>query len=253
MSEKFADWMRQRMKEKKVSQVALAERLGVSTEMIRLYLKGATPRMDKVPAIASALGVSGSDLLEMISGDVLPEGEEGEEGGQPECVDSAHDKPEMSAIISVGKNNFTGDLEPRVLDPLPLVVPFKSASGLGMEFRELINSYIAVDRYHLRIRSGANHTRVVIMRATGDHMEDTISPGDEVAIVRHDNEPLHIGGIYAFHKRRSFMLSRIIDELPGGKLMIKGDNPARPSREIDPDDINDWRIMGRVNDVSKLK
>ncbi len=56
--------------EKRMSQKAIAEAVGVSAEMIRQYENGvSSPRADKIPSLAEALGLSQENLISILGGD----------------------------------------------------------------------------------------------------------------------------------------------------------------------------------------
>jgi phage repressor protein C with HTH and peptisase S24 domain len=139
--------------------------------------------------------------------------------------------PEMQYISLVGVRADGGEGE---------VAPFEVE----------VERQVAYDKRQLK-SSGIDAERAVLIRVTGNSMKPTLAPGDGLLVERYAGEPLRDGAIYVLRRdiygvivKRLFWSDETVVEL-------RSDNPDGPTLTMDPENEDDWDVIGRVARVEK--
>jgi phage repressor protein C with HTH and peptisase S24 domain len=130
---------------------------------------------------------------------------------------------------------------------LPLLNADAHASQTGAAWKIEVESYMGVDRDILRSQSGGNPDQMAIMTVTGNSMADTINPGDQIIIVRHqEGDRILQGSVYVWlNAQRGVLVKRAIWQ-DDGSLLLRPDNDECPEIHISDIEAPSWRPIGRV-------
>lgn len=206
----FADRLNGVLAEKNVSVTDLATISGVSYEMARRYTLGtAKPRDEKMLKIADQLSVS------------------------PAFLDYGID---ASGISQHSKNTVT----------LRQLEVFASAGSgyVNQEFPAIISAIeIPQDKiYELFGRISLDGVKLI--NVNGDSMMPTLNPRDLLFI---DTRIDHFNGdgIYIFNFEESTFVKRL-QKVKGRKLCVLSDNDKYPAFEIEPHEMSDLYIFGKL-------
>lgn len=206
----FADRLNGVLAEKNVSVTDLATISGVSYEMARRYTLGtAKPRDEKMLKIADQLSVSPAFL----------------DYGIDASGNSLH-----------SKNTVT----------LRQLEVFASAGNgyVNQEFPAIISAIeIPQDKiYELFGRSSLDGVKLI--NVDGDSMMPTLNPRDLLFI---DTRIDHFNGdgIYIFNFEESTFVKRL-QKVKGRKLCVLSDNDKYPAFEIEPHEMSDLYIFGKL-------
>lgn len=121
----------------------------------------------------------------------------------------------------------------------------RAAAGAG----EVVQTEEVVDWIHfqqewLRRTLGVNPQRLVIIEAVGDSMFPTISSGD-LLLVDVSEPKLRGEAVYVIADQDALVVKRVI--MPGdGSLVLSSDNERYGKMEIERDELERVRIVGRV-------
>ncbi|MGY5789095.1 LexA family transcriptional regulator len=209
---------------------SFAREVGIGESLIRKYLAGGTPGLDKVVQIASKRGVS-LDWLAGEPGAPFPE----PAGYVDDLVVRTSDgnvmffqakmahSPEFALIPRLGiEASAGGGLVPDSEDPL---------------------EYLAFQSTWLRTR-GINPSSARILSARGDSMEETIRDGD-VLLVDTSINRVKDNAIYVVTYGDMVLVKRVHGRI-NGSLQLISDNPKYPSEEVSPGEVNLLNVAGRV-------
>lgn len=206
----FADRLNGVLAEKNVSVTDLATISGVSYEMARRYTLGtAKPRDEKMLKIADQLSVS------------------------PAFLDYGID---ASGNSQPSKNTVT----------LRQLEVFASAGNgyVNQEFPAIISAIeIPQDKiYELFGRNSLDGVKLI--NVDGDSMMPTLNPRDLLFI---DTRIDHFNGdgIYIFNFEESTFVKRL-QKVKGRKLCVLSDNDKYPAFEIEPHEMSDLYIFGKL-------
>lgn len=214
---------------------AFSKKVGISDTMIRKYLSGSMPGLDKLLQIADTAGVSLDWLIADrgpmrvhgdATGDLVVESPDG--GGnylqrkQPP-VSWAHLKDEFALIPRLGVEASAGD----------------GRLSAGEDPLE----YLAFQRGWLKGR-GINPDRARILTARGDSMEETIRDGD-ILLVDTSIDRIRDNAIYVVVYGDMVLVKRVHGRL-NGSLQLISDNPRYPPEEVTAGEVDQLNIAGRV-------
>lgn len=133
---------------------------------------------------------------------------------------------------------------------LPLLAFRASASPDGAphdgiwEVRE--RSYMSVNSTSLARETGADPSKMAIVRVTGDEMADTLQAGDKVVVERVETEQIRTGVIYVWVSDRRGIIIRRASWVSESRLQLRADNRDYDDIELNFDGDHAWRCVGRV-------
>ncbi len=189
---------------------AFAKEVGISEPLLRKYLNGATPGVDKVVSIAQKSKVSVEWLA---TGD----GSMYKEEVNSVVSDDFITVPIYEAKLSAGYGAFNENSN--IIDKLTL--PKKV---LPQQFADL------------------NHNRFGLLEVSGDSMEPTIYDGDLVLIDFHDNKLQ--SGLTAFVFGDTAYVKRLAPFFNGVEIM--SDNSMYKPQQLSGKEIEQFKIIGKV-------
>ena len=221
--------IRRARKAKKLTQAQLAERIGVTPSAITQYERGdIRPEVEKVRAIAEALGIPEQDLFDPSKKiDIL---KEVLKNPTPEALDLLKSQyPAISETIEVP------------------ILSHEVSAGHGLEpYETEVIDRVVVDKD--KFFPGVPPHKIDGVIVKGDSMEPTLYEGDYVFLYRFDwdEEFEKIDDIYVINVDNQLKVKRLSFKL-NGNIMVISDNPKYKPEEINPDETQVYfRIIGRV-------
>lgn len=193
---------------------SIAKKCDISESLIRNYLKGAMPGLDKANSLANALGVNFSWLA---TGEGSPE----------------------------GVSDFTYDDGRHPLIYVPLINIRASAGDGALVTEEKATALLAFHKEYLRGTWSIHTSNLFCMEVSGESMMPTINHG-ELLICSHDAMHIHPSdGVFIVRFDGNIMVKRL-QFLPGKKLKVSSDNTLYDPFEIALNDGVDFAILGKV-------
>lgn len=193
---------------------AFSEKSGVGDTLMRKYLAGSIPGLDKAALIARAAGVS-LEWLATGQGRMLPDAP----GGDDDFVQ----------------------------------VPFydqRAAAGYGAAAAdEPPASFFSFRRDWVRATLGGDPARLAILPASGDSMEPLIHEGDLLLIDLSVTVPAGVG-IYVMERGGDLLVKSVHPLLSGG-LIVDSLNKAYAVEAWSPGKDHGLRFVGRVRMISR--
>jgi phage repressor protein C with HTH and peptisase S24 domain len=201
-----------------------AREVSVGESLIRKYLAGATPGIDKVVAIAEAKDVS----LDWLA-----------RGVGPMKLDLGEDAPASGGGMLMLRQ--AGSAEKFALVPR---LDIQASAGNGrIAISEEPLEYLAFQAAWLRGR-GINPASARILTARGDSMEETIRDGD-VLLVDTSIDRVRDNSIYVVVYGDMVLVKRVHGRI-NGSLQLISDNPRYPAEEVSKAEVDQLQIAGRV-------
>ncbi|MDX1755851.1 MAG: S24 family peptidase [Marinobacter sp.] len=195
-----------------------AKKCGFSESLVRKYLNGSLPGIDKALVMARVTGVS---LDWLISGEGPQRSEQ-----SPAKEDSLEDEfalvPGYSIQVAAGDGTLPG--------------------------AEQATRKLAFRRKWLRFR-GLNEKDLALVFAKGDSMEPTIDDNNTVMIDTSQKE-LRDGSIYVIRTNDHLIVKRV-QTLLGKTILLISDNKAYQPIEVKMDEVSDLEVIGRVVWIGK--
>lgn len=217
------------------STLAFARDLEIGDSLLRQYLGGAMPRLDKLLQIAKATGVS---INWLATG----------EGGRDSRVETSH-------VPVRTEQEQTGEpmqiIDPSRLDGSPLIwlpmLDVSAAAGSGRlspEFPE-VRGYVALGEEYLR-SIGVPPRFARLLEIRGDSMAHTLRDRD-VAVVDTSITDVQSDAVYAV-VYGGLVVTKRIQLNRDGSLVLSSDNKSAGYRDerIAPGDLHELHIAGRV-------
>lgn len=199
---------------------AFAREVDIGESLMRKYLAGATPGIDKVAQIAKVKGVA---LDWLINGE-----------GEMSTVELPQLPQRVQATELEAKSEFT--LVPRL--------DVQASAGAGrVTIGEDPLEYLAFQSTWLRSRN-INPAFARILTARGDSMEETIRDGD-VLLVDTSINRIRDNTIYVIVYGDMVLVKRVHGRL-NGSLQLISDNPRYPAEEVSAGEIEHLHVAGRV-------
>lgn len=109
---------------------------------------------------------------------------------------------------------------------------------------EQIVDHLAFREEWVRTELRTNPKNLVLISAIGDSMEPTLRPGDLLLIDR-CSSGVKQDAIYAFSTDGELRVKRM-QLMPGGRLVVKSDNPQYDTYNLTPAEATELKIIGRV-------
>lgn len=213
---------------KKMTQLELAERVGVTPQSVQQWESSTIPRNNRVTEIAKVLDTDAHWLLF---------GEHHRDG-----VKSSDHHPR--GVSEWDSSTPLNDDEVEV----PYYKSIELAAGHGCNGGSDNNGYkLRFSRSTLR-RYGISPKDVSSFPVHGDSMEPLIPNGTTVFVNEGDKNVVD-GGVY-FIEQEDLLRVKILHRQPGGKLIIRSYNSIDYPDEIA--DINSVKIVGRVFNISVM-
>jgi Predicted transcriptional regulator len=199
--------------------------VGISDTLIRNYLSGSMPSVEKAADIANGADVDFSWLCFGI-------------GDAPDFISSKN--LESSRNQSAASEPETPDNSFTLIDSYAIYASAGHGSEIGHELQTEPMSF----RTDWLRKEGFSPERLAVIRAKGDSMEPTISDNDVILVLLANGDAprdgLHVirldGGLFV--KRLQFD--------PLGVVHVKSDNPAYSSTLISKDERSQLHVVGRV-------
>lgn len=208
---------------------AFSKKVGISDTMIRKYLTGSMPGLDKLVQIAEAGGVT----LDWLARGVGPKNTV----AQPDFVVSGPGG-EVVLVAEAKSSLITQEFA-----LIPRLDVQASAGDGRIAVGEDPLEYLAFQRGWLRGR-GINPDRARILSARGDSMEETIRDGD-VLLVDTSIDRIRDNAIYVVIYGDMVLVKRVHGRL-NGSLQLISDNPRYPPEEVTAAEVDQLNIAGRV-------
>lgn len=217
----FANRLAASRRKKGVNQTELAREIGVSAQSVQQWESGSTmPRNKRVEAVAKALGVSQEWL--MFGGDEEGSSSLIQSGVVREWVDG--EEPEDDEV------------------DVPFFDEVELSAGNGTTVvAEVLKAPI---RFHRQILRSADVTpsAAACCRISGDSMEPILPNRATVGINTHQTAIVD-GKMYAVD-HGGLLRVKILQRLPGGKVMLRSANPSYGDEEVEMGE--GFRVLGRV-------
>lgn len=226
MSYELKDRLRELMALRKMSAKDLAERVPCTRQAVYLWLNGQAQPTDKLPGIASALGVTVETLTNasqfVIDGSqpviAYVPGEEQPPAGFVEI-------PEYQLVCHGGDDSYEPTWE---------------------ELHETKAACYPLEFFQERHTTPQKCRRI---KVEGDSMSPLICEGDRVLIEdEQDKKNPHIidGKIYVFANDGQGLRVKRLSRKVDGTLIVRSDNPSYPTEEIPPENQEYLYVLGRV-------
>ncbi|MEY0875218.1 LexA family transcriptional regulator [Providencia manganoxydans] len=198
------------------SQSELARRIGVSPQSVQFWVSGKTaPRGANLSALSSVTGYPEHwFLMDSVSAESV-------------------DKP---TLISRREDSYFVEL-----------LDIEASAGPGIitkgEFTETIRSIEYTSDEALRLFGNRPSSNIKMITVTGDSMNDTICPGDQIFIDIHINH-FDGDGIYVFVFGQTLHIKRL--QMIKNQLVVISDNVKYRDWEITKEDEEQFFISGKV-------
>lgn len=200
-----------------------AQDVDIGGSLLRKYLSGATPGIDKVARIAE---VTGARVEWLVTG-----------RGPMRYDENDGQAAQGSAQLPAAKLEMPGfTLVPR------LDVRASAGSGL-VSYTEEALDYLAFQEGWLRARK-INPATARVITAKGDSMEDTIRDGDTL-LVDTSIDRFRDNAIYVVIYGEMTLVKRVHGRA-NGSLQLISDNPRYPAEEITAGEAELLNVAGRV-------
>jgi len=194
-----------------------AKKCGIGESLVRKYLNGSLPGIDKALAMARASGVS---LDWLVSGEGSMRADE--KADEASLDDEFAMVPGYNIQVAAGDGALPG--------------PENATRKLAFRHKWL--------RYR-----GLKVKNLALVFAKGDSMEPTIDDNNTVMIDTSQKE-LRDGSIYVIRTNDHLIIKRIQTRL-GSQVLLISDNKAYPPIEVSMDEVNDLEVIGRAVWIGK--
>lgn len=202
----------------------LAEMTGLSESQLYRYVNGESEM--KLGAAVSIARAGGRSVEWLAFGE--------SRGGEYPTADSARAFPAADAHDQATRLGLV--LVPRYDVRV-------SAGGGSLVHSEQVVDHLAFKRDWLR-REGLSEAHLILVEATGDSMEPTISRGDLLLVDLSQSVPTD-DAIYIL-RIDSHLVAKRVQRLVTGELRVQSDNPAYALQVITPERVADLCVLGRV-------
>lgn len=221
---------------------AVAQECGMSEGVLRKYLNGSVPGIDKAADLARVLEVS-FEWLATGKGDAHDHLELALASQQP--MRGMHSPPQEELQVGFGASiGLAGGRSAPLMSLIPVVNVEASAGGGKLVFEEETEHFIAFSKMWLE-RMGLTPSKLFTVPTSGESMIPTINPGEFLLCSRDDQHKLPGDGIYLIRIDGHVLVKRV-QVLPRKRLKITSDNAAYEAYEITLDDGIDFAILGKV-------
>jgi phage repressor protein C with HTH and peptisase S24 domain len=221
--ERLADRLRLAMGSESVN--AFAKRSGLGESLLRSYLAGSAPGLDKAARIAKAAGVS----LEWLATG---------KGPRDRDMVSVMD-PERGGMVEYRSRD---DMEGFVVLPRYEV---RASAGAGtVVHSERIVDYLSFKAEWILHRLRLNPEHLILIEAVGDSMRPRINNGD-LLLVNTQVSSVRGDAIYAISVAGELLVKRIQREM-NGDLVIISDNTAYAPKLVRTSELDRVHVVGEV-------
>lgn len=204
------------MRERGITQQALADLLGVSRQAVSIWQKNGRFSSSTLPKVAAVLGVPVDALL----GD-----EEGMQGSR--IVRVISDEPLRPGYIRVPVFDATG------------------SCGGGGAGSDIVTGALDLAEWFIRSLPGVTAaSRLEVISSTGDSMAPTIEPR-AMLLVDATQTRINGDGVYCLRVEGDLFVKRV-QKNPGGSLTLLSDNPLYPPQQLDRMAVEQTDVLGRV-------
>lgn len=212
---------------------AFAKKVGIVPSLLRKYLAGGTPGLDKVVQIARATDTS----IEWLA---LGEGQRDLAGAIGQSSGTQQEREAGRVLHIVDRN----ELEGGALVLLPRLNVQLSAGPGAIPTHENVRDFVALEVSYLKA-SGINPGAARLVEVEGRSMMPTLVDGEWV-IVDLSATNLINDLIYAVLYREALLVKRVRRD--GSAIVLVSDNTDEGygNERIDGSDLADLRIIGRV-------
>lgn len=137
---------------------------------------------------------------------------------------------------------------------LPLLeIAVSAGTGANVDGAESeVVQYLDVADWWAKSNLPHDLDRVRVISARGDSMAPDIQHGD-VLFVDIGTRAFDAPGLYVLNWQGRALVKRLVPELRTGRLILHSTNPAYPPESVDPTDIDQLHIAGRVTAAWTLK
>jgi hypothetical protein len=129
---------------------------------------------------------------------------------------------------------------------LPLLdVAVSAGTGAEVGNEGEVVQYLDVAEWWAQQNLGRDLSRIRVLTARGDSMAPDIHPGD-VLFVDVGVQRFEAPGVYVLNWQGRALVKRLVPELRTGRLALHSTNPAYPVEYVDPDEIDELHVSGRL-------
>ena len=137
-----------------------------------------------------------------------------------------------------------GRLEDKDLVMAPMF-DVQASAGLGQEvISEEVSDYFAFNKKWLSSQLRVSGENLALVSVSGDSMLPTLNDGDDV-LVDMTQKRVHQEGVYLLHTESGLMTKRL-KQHANGLLNVISDNPDFDSWDIEPHNLEENSIVGKV-------
>lgn len=123
----------------------------------------------------------------------------------------------------------------------------QAGAGSGIQNFDTERAVIYFDRAYLRRTYKIHSTKGLhIIEAKGNSMLPTIAPGDQLMVLEFGIEPFIDGEIYVVLYNDELRVKRVQRHPSSGKVRLISDNPSFEPADIEGEDLENFKIIGRV-------
>lgn len=215
------DWLKERKRDRKVTDAALAEALGVERSVANRVANGhVSMNARRVDAVAKLFGVSRDEML--FRAGIASEA--------PATAPTLPEMPDDPDLPMVGIQNI--DL----------------AYGLGATFADgaVTVDVLQFPKAWVQTITSSEAAHLTWTRGRGESMEPTIGDGDLILLDRSQRKPREQDALWALTVGDVAMIKRL--RVKGDRYVILSDNPSVPP---DEEPIREVNIVARVVFVGK--
>ncbi len=204
---------------------SFAAELNISTSGFYQYLTG---KSDPTRAVLSLIaGKTGVNLQWLV------------DGTGPMFLDEL--PPQFFTITNLEGHQVEFQPSPELRHLPVLTVEAACGEGTDIPSEDIKAVFSATDAWFRR-ELGANPENLVLIRARGDSMANTIMP-EEMVFVDRSRIVEPCDGIWVFRNEDALFIKRL-QFMPGRKIKVKSDNPAYDAFELQPDST--FSLLGQV-------
>jgi phage repressor protein C with HTH and peptisase S24 domain len=221
---------------------AFALKCNITDSLMRKYLAGSMPGVDKLVQIAKANDCS-VEWLATGEGEKRPRPH-----ANPDSLHATHEtEPLVTEIGNHGGGLAVHGSATSLSNEFVLVPRYEVSARGGNGYvihSEQVVDHLAFKADWVRLELGSSPKNLVLISAVGESMEPTIRPGD-LLLVDRGSDGVRQDAIYAISHDGELRIKRV-QRLFNGTLIIKSDNPGYQPEELTADESLSLRIVGRV-------
>ncbi len=217
----------------------VARRAGINRKTLSRYLRGETPKLRALIAIAEMCGVSfewlATGTIERAELDIARVA-----GTNPFGPELA-----IGTVVARGPTLPQPSGQGRQYVAIPRYNIQASAGGGALAEHAQVVEYLAFDVDFLRTRLRRDPKHLVLIEARGDSMEPTIRDGDILTVDIGPDQAVQHSQVHVIRVADDLIVKRLERRLDGG-LIVHSDNTRYAPETLARDQLDTLHILGRV-------